>query len=204
MPSNVAAMVLAGGASRRFGSAKVLAPLGGQPLVTWAVRAAQEEQVGTVIVVGPAKGIGLKRALKPTRARVVTNPQSKRGLAHSIAHGIGQVMQQAPDMEALLILHGDQPLLPSGLLRRLIAAWHRTGRPAVVPCYRGTVAPPVLVGKSLWPDMQRLRGDLGGKKVLMRDPDKLVIVYTNAQLPIDIDTLSNLRTAEKQLRGVSC
>ena len=62
--------VLAGGQSRRFGSAKALVPVGGMPLASWSVRALEGAGLSAGVVsadeaIGKALGVPSRADLQP-------------------------------------------------------------------------------------------------------------------------------------------
>lgn len=194
----VAAVVLAAGEGRRFGGFKPLAALDGRPLVRWVVDAAASAGLAPVLVVGPAGEEGLPAALAGSGARVLANPDAASGMASSIALGLGALTARG-DVQAAVLLHADQPLLPAGLLAALQAAYRQSDVDAVAPSYRGTVAPPVLVGRALWHEFRALRGDRGGKGVLLRRPERVAVLDIDEPIPLDIDGPDDLALARRQL-----
>ena len=70
----------------------------------------------------------------------------------------------------------------------LLRAWrNEDSRPAVAASYGGEWRPPVVVDRSLWPELRALTGDAGARQVLGARPDLLDTVPA-AGLPDDIDT----------------
>jgi CTP:molybdopterin cytidylyltransferase MocA len=85
---------------------------------------------------------------------------------------------------------GDQPLVGSRTVGMLLRAWRREGsRPAVAASYRdrGSWRPPVLLDRSLWPEVMSLNGDSGARQLFDLRPELLDTVPA-AGRPDDIDT----------------
>jgi len=101
--------VLAGGASRRFGSDKALAELDDRPLIAHAV-AALQPFVETVAICGRAFGDHLALADRPAPG---LGPLGGLGAAlrHALDHGF----------DAVLSIGCDMPVLPAGLVEALLA-----------------------------------------------------------------------------------
>jgi molybdopterin-guanine dinucleotide biosynthesis protein A len=156
------AVVLAGGASTRFGSDKTAALLDGVTLLDRVVEVARTV-VDDVLVVGP-------RA--PSGCRQVLEAEPRRGPLGGLAHGLAHV-----DSPVALVLAADHPHLRpellSSLLERLVDGGAavdavvpmRDGRPEpLVAAYRtgvGPVAEQVLAdgGRSMRALLDRLRVD---------------------------------------------
>src|SRR5215210_5399346 len=83
----IAGLLLASGASRRFGSDKLLAPLAGRPVIRWSAEALHEA-VDAMYVVVPEDSASLRHALHGMSARWVENGAAHTGMASSIRAGI--------------------------------------------------------------------------------------------------------------------
>lgn len=169
MPERFAAVLLAGGRSRRYGRAnKLLAPLRGRPLIAAAIAAARRSQASPLIVVTGHQAGRLRRALAPWRRRLplrlVHNRRYGSGMASSLRRGLAAV--PAGHAGAIVML-ADMPQLRGSDIDALIAAW-RPGDAAVVPAARGRRGNPVLLGRALFATLQSLSGDRGARELLRR------------------------------------
>ncbi len=93
------------------------------------------------------------------------------------------------EIEAAVIILGDQPLVGSRTIAALMRAWRREGsRPAVaVAQSKGEWTPPVVLARELWEDLMALKGDAGARQVLQGHPELIDIVPAPGR-PDDIDT----------------
>lgn len=115
--SSVSGLILAGGASSRFGEPKALAMLKGRPLVSW-VAASLAPLCGQLLVsVGVRDRMGAFRTAVPA-ARFVRDRYEDRGPIEGLRRGIdasrGEIVLVAPSDAPLL-----RPSLYTGLLRIL-------------------------------------------------------------------------------------
>jgi CTP:molybdopterin cytidylyltransferase MocA len=97
-----------------------------------------------------------------------------------------------PEIEAAVILLGDQPLVGSRTVATLLRAWRREGsRPAVAVSQgsdeNGGWAPPVVLSRELWGELLKLKGDAGARQVLHGRPELIDVVPAPGR-PDDIDT----------------
>ena len=119
---NVAAIVLAAGASSRLGRAKQLLVYRGKTLVRRAVEAAGGAGCSPVIVVAGAEP-GVAGAVEGrvdaagVAVVVVHAAEWAAGMGASIRAGIGAV---PGDVDGVLLCLCDQPLVDAGVLRRLV------------------------------------------------------------------------------------
>ena len=89
-----------------------------------------------------------------------------------------------------MILLGDQPLVGSRTVSALLRAWRREGaRPAVAAGYgeEDGWRPPVVVERSIWPDLMVLTGDAGARQLFEKQPHLVETVMAGGR-PDDVDT----------------
>jgi molybdenum cofactor cytidylyltransferase len=182
----ITAVILAAGSSRRMGRPKLLLDLGGRTLIRRAVEQAEQSQADEVVVVVGPNRAEMERALAGTSARLVENPDHLTGMASSLRAGVGAL---APEVEAIVVLLGDQPFQGSEVIDRLIEAHRASGSPIVVPLYAGRRGNPVLFARSLFGELLRQEGDQGGREVIAADPLRVATVAFESEAPQrDLDT----------------
>jgi len=189
----VGVVVLAAGGSSRMGSAKQLSAVGGAPMIVRAVRAALRADVGPVIVVTGAADEAVRAALTEWRPAIT--------LAHNVAWAEGQATSVTAALhalpaaaEAVIFMPVDQPLLDPVLLRRLWMAW-RAGADLAAPSVEGEMrGAPAIFDRRFWPELLALRGDIGGRRVLMSHREEVALTPASAQWLVDIDTPEELQS----------
>ena len=191
----IAGVLLAGGASRRFGSDKLLAPLAGRAVIRWSAEALASA-VDTLYVVVPTESAAIRQALRALGVCWVTNADAGSGMASSIRAGIGALPS---DAEAVFIGLGDQPLLDASVATRLISRWGEGGARAVAPVYADGRGHPVLFGASLYPSLVALDGDAGARELLEWLGDDLATVSVAGPTPVDVDTPEALTAVAAEL-----
>lgn len=180
----VGGIVLAAGQSSRMpGSQKLLLDIDGVPLVRHVMEAASEGGCHQTVVVYAEEDV---RQAIDGRAEMVFNAKSATGMASSLRVGLKAMR---PEIEAAVILLGDQPLVGARTVATLLRAWRREGsRPATAVAQgERTWAPPVVLSRELWPRLMELKGDAGARQVLQGRPELLDIVPAPGRSD-DIDT----------------
>jgi molybdenum cofactor cytidylyltransferase len=141
------AVVTAAGSAERFGGKKLLASIGGEPLLDHTIRSLLEGGVTEVIVVvGTDARPELERdvnAMNDPRVRPVENPDPSRGMFSSIQVGVATA-----NGDALVILPGDMPYVRAETVRAVIAKF-REKYAIVSPRYKGKRGHPVVMPLSL-------------------------------------------------------
>jgi molybdenum cofactor cytidylyltransferase len=182
------AIVLAAGASSRFGSAKQLVRVGGRPLLHTAVARAADVAGTAVSVVLGARAAELTPLLTHSAASVVINRSWREGIASSIRAGVARL---PPSCTAVLLLLVDQAAVTGEDLKRLVGAWRRQPEHIVAARYGTTTGVPAIFPRSSFSDLQALRGDMGARALLQRNPDRVVRVPMPSAA-LDIDTPEDL------------
>ncbi|MFL6602323.1 MAG: NTP transferase domain-containing protein [Steroidobacteraceae bacterium] len=182
------AIVLAAGASSRFGSAKQLVRVAGRPLLHAAVARAAEVAGTAVTVVLGARAAELTPLLKHSQSSIIINRDWREGMASSIRAGVARL---PPSCTAVLLTLVDQAAVTAEDLKRLVSAWRRQPEYIVAARYGTTTGVPAIFPRSTFPDLQSLRGDTGARALLQRNPDRLVRVPM-ASAAVDIDTPEDL------------
>ena len=196
--ARAAAIVLAAGEASRYGSQKLLTPLGGRPLLQHAVDAANASSLTPVIIVLGADADRVATGIDFGRARIVRNADYATGQASSLRAGLGVIasgagLTEAVRADAVVVLLGDQPMVTAALLDALLARQRETNAAAVVCVQDGRRSPPTLLHRDLWPELEELRGDVGARDVLARRSDVALLVVERALARLDdVDTRDDL------------
>jgi molybdenum cofactor cytidylyltransferase len=183
----IGAVVLAAGLSSRMGSNKLLAPVGGKPLVRHAVEAALVSAASPVIVVTGSGGAEVKSVLKGLPVTFAENPDAAKGLSESLKCGLSAL----PDVSnGVMFLLGDMPDVSTGLIDKLIAAFDPSEDRAICVATRhGKRGNPVLWARRFLPEIMALEGDIGAKHLMTVHAELVCEVEAGDDGPLtDIDT----------------
>lgn len=181
-------ILLAAGASTRFGSPKQLLRVAGRPLLhTMATRAA-EVSGGALIVVLGCGADELAPLLKHSPGSLVINQGWREGLASSIRAGIARLPTTCAG--ALLLL-ADQAAVSADDLQRLAGTWRKQPQYIAAASYGGTCGVPAVFPRSMFRELAQLRGDVGARPLLRRNVDRLVRV-SMPSAALDVDTPEDL------------
>jgi molybdenum cofactor cytidylyltransferase len=181
--SHVHVIVLAAGASTRFGSAKQLVRVNGRPLMLSVVSRAVELAGHSVTVVLGANAAELAPLLRHSPASVAINREWAEGIASSIREGLTHTPATA---DGVMIMLADQAAVSTEDLRRLTGVWRRAPASIATAQYAGTIGVPAIFPRWCFRELNELRGDRGAQVLLHRHVDRLVrLPMPSAELDID-------------------
>lgn len=188
------ALILAGGAGRRFGASKLLAPLEDQPVVRRTAEAVAAAVFAEMVIVTGAEDSAIRAALDGIACQIIHGTDWAEGMAASLRTGIAALAYDAPGVCVFL---GDMPLVPVHMCAALIKAAEATGY-AARPHVLGEPGHPVAFTRAAFADLMELSGDQGATALLKRRPADVAYLGTDeAGALIDIDSPADLAAAER-------
>jgi len=190
------AIVLAAGASSRFGSPKQLVRVDGRPLLHAAVSRAVEVAGHAVSVVLGAHAADLAPLLRHSAASIVINRDWSEGMASSIRAGVSRLPGSCG---GVMLVLADQAAVTAEDLRRLATTWRRQTDYVVAAQYGATLGAPAIFPASYFRDLMELRGDRGAQSLFKRNPDRVIRVPMDSA-SVDIDTPEDLLRLESTKR----
>jgi 4-nitrophenyl phosphatase len=184
--SKIAGVILAAGASARFGKPKQLLHWDGTTLVARAADTALAAGLDPVLVVLGSHAEMVRSALEDRAVQPVMNWRWSQGMSTSVQTGLAML---PPAVDAVVFLQCDQPLISAGLLLELVSRFEKEGAPIVRPSYRGQQGTPVLIGRRLFGELAAVRGDQGARPVIARHHEDVATVeVADPEVLADIDT----------------
>lgn len=191
---NTIAIVLAAGRGARFAEddpdapAKMMAPIGGVPMIRRTVESLAAGGVDrSVVVVSGIQATVIARALSGLVVTCVVNPDPARGMFSSIQCG----MRAAMDAGVCVLLPGDMPFVQPDTIARLLSAATASGQ-TVVPSLDGHPGHPVVCSPVLRDRI--ISADANARlDHLMRGEDVTHIVVTDPGVRRDVDRPGDLK-----------
>jgi molybdenum cofactor cytidylyltransferase len=187
--SPTSAVILAAGTSTRMGTVKQLLSLDCRPLLQHVLDNVRASGVKEIILVLGFSAEAIRREIEAENVRVVVNQNYQRGMGTSLRAGLSAVDQQA---EGALIVLADQPFVRPATLDHLIAEHQRSKPQIVIPTYRGFRGNPVLLDRSVFPEVMALDADMGCRAIFGDHPHGILKVpVDDVGILLDIDRKSD-------------
>jgi molybdenum cofactor cytidylyltransferase len=188
--SGVSAVVLAAGMSRRMGTPKQLLPIDGETILERTLQNVRASNVDEIVLVLGHAAESIERTIAAADVKLVRNPAYQQGLGTSLRAGLTAVNANA---RAALIILADQPWVSSETLDRLIASHQESKQQIIIPIYRGFRGNPVLLDRSVFPEVQALEGDVGCRAVFGDHTENILkLEVDDPGILLDIDSRDDL------------
>lgn len=191
----IAAVILAAGASSRFGSPKLLARLEGRTLLEHVLEAVREAGIDEIVVVLGHGADAIEDGIDWLDEQLVRNPDPDT-LSSSLQVGLAAAGDIDPPVKAAVVLLGDQPRVRPEVIHGLIYAARVSEEPVVVPDYTaGGGANPVVIRREAFDLADEASGDRG-LAPLLEGREELVFRVPFVGSNPDIDTPADLEALE--------
>ena len=174
----ISAILLAAGQSKRMnGENKLTKEIQGIPLIKLSVKNILASSINELIIVlGHQKEIIEKLIDKNKKIKFVFNKNFESGMASSIKTGLNHLSEKT---EAFFICLADMPMVNHDIYNQLIKS--KDNKEIIVPTYKGQQGNPVLFDKSMKEKVLDIKGDVGAKKILELNKDKILNLEINDQ-----------------------
>jgi molybdenum cofactor cytidylyltransferase len=185
-----AAIILAAGGSSRFGSPKQLAQWNGKSLIEHTVDVALTSLADPVIGVLGAEVEQCCRLLAKRPLKIVINHNWATGQSSSIKTGLSALPK---DVDSALFMLVDLPGVTSSMVDAIIQRYRQTLAPLVWPEFAGQRGNPILFDRTLFPALNQINGDTGGKSILQEYQHQAErVAVSDAGILQDIDYKTDL------------
>ena len=183
-------IILAAGNSSRMGKDnKLLRNIGGASLVrNTAVEMLKSDLDSCSIVLG-YQSDKVAAVIKDLNINLILNPFWEEGQASSLKAALNTLDSSYSD---LLVMLGDLPGVKSKHINKIIEehllANNRKSK-ITIPSFNGKKGNPVIWGKSFFPDLSNLEGDVGGRTLFDQHPAAInLLIMEDEAVITDTDT----------------
>jgi molybdenum cofactor cytidylyltransferase len=184
--SRIGAVILAAGMSSRMGETKQLLRLGENTLLGQVVENVHSSRVDEIVLVLGHAAETIKERVAIQNLKVVINEAYRQGMGTSLRAGLSAL---PADVDAALIVLADQPFVRAATLDLLIDRYRQSHAQIVIPMYRGFRGNPVLLDRSVFPEVMALSGDIGCRAIFGNHLEGIVKVpVEDVGILLDLDS----------------
>ncbi len=195
----IAGLILAAGESSRMGADKALLRYHGRTFLEAILQTLRDAGIDRVVVVLGHHAEEIQGALNLEGVLVVINRDYRQGQTSSLQAGLNALSGE--EFEGVVLSLVDHPAVPAEVVRQLIAAFHQSGAPVVLPTYEGRRGHPVVIARTLFQELSALKPGEGANGVIRkyRDATRFVQVKDRSIL-LDVDDPETYRRLEEPAR----
>lgn len=174
-----------------MGSPKQLLKWGEDTLLEHAIKTCKTTLAKDVFVVLGANCKTIASEIKDESVTVITNTSWELGLGKSIACVAEYVLNSKENIDGLLIVLADQPLVTSAFINRMIETSYVNLNGIIATEYNAhKKGVPALFHKRYFKELSKLSGDDGAKSMLKKHSVSVLTLIPDFD-NIDIDTKSD-------------
>jgi molybdenum cofactor cytidylyltransferase len=155
-----------------MGRPKQLAELDGRPMLEHVLAALAAAPLDRVVVALGAHAATVLERVDLHGAEPLVVDGFEAGMGHVLARSV----EALGEPDALVVCLGDQPLVGSGVVAELVAAWRDGAGPVVSAAYGGRRGNPKLFDRTVLAELRGLGGDSGARELLAAHPEWLAVV----------------------------
>ena len=184
--SRIGAVILAAGMSSRMGEAKQLLRFGENTLLERVIENVRASRVDEIVLVLGHEAKTIQERVGVKNLKVALNEAYQQGMGTSLRTGLSKL---DPAIDAALIVLADQPFVRPATLDLLIDQYQRSKAQIMIPVYKGFRGNPVLLDRSVFPEVMALSGDIGCRAIFGDHLDGIVKVpVEDIGILLDLDS----------------
>jgi molybdenum cofactor cytidylyltransferase len=182
----IAGLILAAGESSRMGRDKSLLTYRGQTFLETIVATLREAGIERIAVMLGHHAEEIERTVQLPGVEVVVNAAYRLGQTSSLQAGLQAL--DAPDLEAAVLCLVDHPAVSARTVRQLVDSFRASLAPVVIPTHQGRRGHPVVIGRTLFPELLNLSPEQGASFVIREYRDRTSFVEVDDQgILLDVD-----------------
>jgi molybdenum cofactor cytidylyltransferase len=184
--SDIWAIILAAGESKRMKVPKMILPFKGKTIIERVIENSINSEIDkTLVVLGSDK----EDILKMIRQLPVThcyNENYKQGMLSSVKCGFRFLPH---NFSAALVFLGDQPMIEPDIINKVISAFRTSGKGIIIPVFRNKHGHPLLIDSKYRDEIEILKPDETLRALTHRFSEDVFEVEVNTpDILKDIDT----------------
>jgi len=192
-------IILAAGEGKRMGKVKLTLPLGDRQLIEWVLQAVKLTPLDKYFLVVRPEDKDIIKIGKAWGAEIILNPDFRKGMSTSIKKALLKINTQ--EAEGFFLILGDQPLITSKIINKLIKSFSSGKREIVVPYFKDKRGNPVLFDICWKDELMAVTGDVGGRVLIKAHPEKVKRVNVSDEtILFDIDQEKDYLKAQTYLK----
>jgi molybdenum cofactor cytidylyltransferase len=183
-----------------MGEPKQLLPLNGRPLLEHTLANLRNVKLNEIVVVLGCDADAVWKRVDLHGIKVVENKNYEKGMGNSLGIGVSALAEAT---DGALIVLADQPFVRPETYEWLIDQYRQSDAEIVIPTYRGFRGNPVLLDRSVFPEVMALSGDVGCRAIFGDHSSGIAkVAVDDIGIVLDIDTKDDFARLRRYRAGV--
>jgi CTP:molybdopterin cytidylyltransferase MocA len=196
--SEIWAIVLAAGESKRMNAVKMLLPFDGKTIIEKVIENISNSDVFKTLIVTGAYKEEIQKVTKVWSVVHCHNDNYKEGMLSSVKCGFRSIPS---GVDAVLVFPGDQPEIKSDVINQVISAYLQTNKGIIIPVYIKKRGHPVLIDLKYRSEIEKLDSSVGLRALSQLFPEDVFEFETDSPAILkDIDNYEDYINANNQIR----
>lgn len=157
-------------------------------MIRRAAENALASQCDKICVVLGANAEKIEREIGDLPLEIVVNEDWASGMGASLKCGLEKLLETAPNLSAVVVTLGDQPLVGAEIIDNLIEVFLKTQKPIIACEYAETVGVPAIFARSLFDELTNPAPDAGGAKRIIKKYAASGEKISVPEAALDVDT----------------
>jgi len=174
-----------------MGNPKQLLKIDEETLIRRVTRKCIRSVCFPAIVVIGASHDQMIREIEDLPVFIEYNPDWEKGMSSSIRKGLETLESVYPTARAVILTVADQPFLSTTILNELVEVYEKGRKKIIASEYSDSLGTPTLFDKKFFPELKRLRGDKGARKIIEGCQKRDISSIKFAAGETDIDTMED-------------
>jgi molybdenum cofactor cytidylyltransferase len=184
--TNIHAIILAAGESKRMKEPKMLLPFGGKTIIEKVIENVTASEIDKIIVVLGSGSDKIMEMIGNLPVMHCFNDEYKEGMLSSVKCGLRSLPEK---FDAVIIFPGDQPMISPEIINRLIEAFRKSGKGIMMPVFNNKRGHPLLVSSGYREEIDKLDKSEGLRALAGKfHHDVLEVEVDTSEILRDIDT----------------
>ena len=189
----ISGILLAAGASRRFGKKnKLVENFKKKPLINHVLKSLIESKIDEIfIILGYQKKKIEKKILRHKKIKILYNKDYKKGISTSIKCGLKKISK---NKKGFIIIHGDMPYIDYSIINKIYQSMNRLNKKIFIPKTKNKIGNPIGFAFSMKKEFYKIKGDIGAKKLILKN--KKIIKFIKFKKDVifkDIDQIIDIK-----------
>jgi xanthine/CO dehydrogenase XdhC/CoxF family maturation factor/CTP:molybdopterin cytidylyltransferase MocA len=194
----ISCVILAAGKSSRMGQPKLLLRYGETTMIDTVIREALQSEANHIVIVLGSEKDNISKHIRDYPLIITENSEFHLGMLSSVQCGFRALPENT---DAVLILLGDQPMIPASVINDVINAYRQTEKGIIIAAHNGKRGHPILFDIKYKQEVEQLDSDRSLHDLTRKYPDD--IYETEVDTPVilrDIDTIDDYNKELKYRR----